>query len=112
MPPKPKALTAARRGCPCLRCFQGFAWLQDTERAFLQVDTFCRMRKIRGRRQGAFLHRQQGLHQGGRAGSRQQVADIRFHRTDHALPRFQPSLPQRLFRLENSTTSPTGVPVA
>ena len=52
----------------------------------IELDPFCRLYKICGRRQGSFPDRQQNLDQGRGSGGGQQVADVRFHRSDHTLP--------------------------
>ncbi len=113
IPPKPNPLTAARRGLPCPPCRPGLGPGENAKRAFVQAQLGCRTLEVRRRRQGPVLEGQQDLEQPGRAGGRQRVADIRFHRADRALPRAPAGFhPRAISRLSTSTASPTAAPVA
>ncbi len=74
-----------------------FTLFEQTEGAVGHIDSFGRCAMVGNGRENAVLHGQQGFHQRGSASGREQMPDIRFHRSDDALTRLPLlMLPQRL----------------
>ena len=82
MPPKPNALTAARRGG-----VPSHGSAAATRRGSASRERGVRLLAVQRRRQHAVMHRERGLDQAGDAGGRHRVADHRLHRAERTRAR-------------------------
>ena len=101
MPPKPKPLTAARRGCPAARAGQGSARVRTRNGLSSSPRLGAGRSKFAVGGSDAVLQGQQHLEQAGGAGRRERVADVRLDRADGALASLPAGFsPERLEALD------------